>query len=251
MPIPPLEPIVRFNEKWKTSTEHSYNDDPCWEWTACRTKKGYAQLFADGKTTRAHRWSYEHFREPIPDGLELDHLCRVRHCVNPDHLEAVTSGENSRRGETGKGKRTKKSHCWRGHPLSGHNLYVFRDSRQCVTCKKSYDQERYSKMKALSRKEMIDEYYHPNRLRRRTGSRKCGFQHEMRVVDYRAWFCDHPLCGVLVVGFSLLGKCWKMHEGAKCLIFSEWQAKDYLAGKQTLRELVLVRAEKPTKQKAA
>lgn len=78
-----------------------YTVDPetgCWVWSRSVTGKGYAQTFVGGKNQGAHRVFYEHFRGPIPAGLHIDHLCRVRACVNPDHLEAVTVTENTRRG---------------------------------------------------------------------------------------------------------------------------------------------------------
>lgn len=75
--------------------------DGCWLWTdAINPRTGYAQVRMGGRGGRmvlVHRWSYEHLVAPIPRGLQLDHLCRVRHCVNPDHLEPVTAQENRRR----------------------------------------------------------------------------------------------------------------------------------------------------------
>lgn len=70
----------------------------CWIWSGSRDGKGYG-LFWDGdRQVRAHRFAYELLREPIPDGLTIDHLCRVTSCVNPDHMEVVTVSENVRRG---------------------------------------------------------------------------------------------------------------------------------------------------------
>lgn len=68
----------------------------CWIWTGYTSRLGYGIFGPGGRsvTMPAHRWSYEHFVGPVPDGLELDHLCRVRRCVNPLHLEAVTHREN-------------------------------------------------------------------------------------------------------------------------------------------------------------
>lgn len=71
-------------------------DTGCWEWTAHRTRLGYGRFYA-GRYVQASRWSFEFFRGPIPDGLEIDHLCRNRACVNPDHLEPVSHAENCRR----------------------------------------------------------------------------------------------------------------------------------------------------------
>lgn len=83
-----VPPIERFEAKVeKTGT--------CWLWTAYLSGKGYGMFWVDGTNVGAHRWAYKHFVGPIPDGREVDHLCRVRHCVNPDHLEAVTSVVNN------------------------------------------------------------------------------------------------------------------------------------------------------------
>lgn len=78
-----------------------HKTDSCWLWTASLTF-GYGS-FWDGKgQVRAHRFAYELLVDPIPEGLQLDHLCRIRHCVNPDHLEAVTNAENVQRGVVAK-----------------------------------------------------------------------------------------------------------------------------------------------------
>ncbi len=73
----------------------------CWLWTGLLYPHGYAQFRVNGANVGAHRWSYEHHVGPIPEGLTIDHVhargCRHRHCVNPDHLEAVTAAENNRR----------------------------------------------------------------------------------------------------------------------------------------------------------
>ena len=69
----------------------------CWLWTGTKQKNGYGSFGFKGRTVRAHRWSYEFHVGQIPDGLHIDHLCRVRNCVNPEHLEPVTHAENMRR----------------------------------------------------------------------------------------------------------------------------------------------------------
>ena len=96
------------------------------------------------KMILAHRFSYEHFRELIPEGLQIDHLCRVRHCVNPVHMEAVTQQENIRRGKAG--QRTgelnlAKTHCPYGHPYDEENTYVILSTgnRQCRICRRERD----------------------------------------------------------------------------------------------------------------
>lgn len=85
-------PVERF---WVKVDRRS---DGCWQWLGSLDQNSYGQ-FTDNGTTRAHRWSYVHWRGPIPDGFTLDHLCRNKACVNPHHVEAVTRSENIRRGK--------------------------------------------------------------------------------------------------------------------------------------------------------
>lgn len=105
-------------------------DDDCWRWTGTIDESGYGR-FAGGRygSLFAHRLAYFAYVGSVPDGLELDHLCRVRNCVNPSHLEAVTHAENMQRGYW-----HQKPECAQGHPLSGGNLYMKRGRRQCRTC---------------------------------------------------------------------------------------------------------------------
>lgn len=76
---------------------------PCWIWQLKKSPAtGYGTFRINGRDLLAHRWSYEQHRGPIPDGLQIDHLCRVRECINPDHLEPVTPKENTRRSTVAK-----------------------------------------------------------------------------------------------------------------------------------------------------
>lgn len=114
-------------------------DDGCWRWTAS-TKLGYGTFKVAGRPWLAHRWSYEHFVGPIPDGLQLDHLCKFRGCVNPEHLEPVTSAENNYRSETWAAVNRRKTHCPQGHEYTVENTYLrprgSRVSRICRTCQR-------------------------------------------------------------------------------------------------------------------
>ncbi|MGI9492326.1 MAG: HNH endonuclease signature motif containing protein [Geminicoccaceae bacterium] len=110
----------------------------CWLWIGNCNQHGYGAIKVNGKNHKAHRISYQIFKGEIARGLHIDHLCSVRCCVNPDHLESVTVSENRRRTiERGLARfaNADKTHCKRGHPLSGHNLRVYPDgSRQCRIC---------------------------------------------------------------------------------------------------------------------
>lgn len=110
----------------------------CWLFTGQTDRKGYARLKITGTTVSvfAHRYMWELVNGPVPEGLQLDHLCRRRNCVNPAHLEPVTSLENSRRSPDWTGNRT---HCPAGHPYSEENTLQVESrgmtTRTCRTCR--------------------------------------------------------------------------------------------------------------------
>lgn len=118
----------------------------CWEFAGYRSPKGYGILGRSGRMYRAHRYVYELLVGPIPDELVLDHLCRVRHCVNPAHLEPVTNVENLRRGSPGSPFSGPREHCKRGHEFTEENtrieIYGGVSHRKCVTCKRARDARR-------------------------------------------------------------------------------------------------------------
>lgn len=101
----------------------------CWMWTASTTR-GYGQYHVDGHPCKAHRYAWEMQHGPIPEGLTIDHLCRVKLCVNPAHMELVTLGENVRRANAA------ITHCPAGHEYTPENTYVYKKGRTCRTCRR-------------------------------------------------------------------------------------------------------------------
>ena len=130
----PRDPRERFWEKVEVR-----GTDDCWLWTAYTMVNGYGLFgLSKGQTTLAHRFAYQDRVGPIPEGLQIDHLCRVRHCVNPAHLEPVTQLENVRRGNGG-ANQTSKTHCPNGHPYSDENTYsppCRPTGRYCRACRR-------------------------------------------------------------------------------------------------------------------
>lgn len=114
------------------------NDEGCWLWQMHINKYGYGRLSRKkaGDTSLAHRISYEQFVGPIPDGFQIDHLCRVRNCVNPAHLEPVIYVENRRR------RAVHQTHCKNGHPFDDQNTYIQSDgARACRICRRDFRAE--------------------------------------------------------------------------------------------------------------
>ena len=110
--------------------------EPCIEWDGARTAGGYGSRYnRETKTMEyMHRVAYVEANGAIPEGLHIDHLCRVKHCINPAHLEAVTQGENNRRAAAFR-EYLHKSECVVGHQLDDENVYVTPDGRrQCREC---------------------------------------------------------------------------------------------------------------------
>lgn len=105
----------------------------CWIWTGfIDSATGYGRITVDTENELAHRVSYRAFVGPIPPGLEIDHVCRTRACVNPFHLEAVTHLENVRRSPIGN---YAKTHCPQGHPYDAKNTYRWGSRRYCIACR--------------------------------------------------------------------------------------------------------------------
>jgi len=114
----------------------------CWLWKGAQNGTGYGFFSIDGKATYAHRLSFTHWNGDIPKAIEIDHLCRTRNCVNPQHLETVTPYENFRRGQNIANLNLYKKNCKQGHKLSGDNLIVTKNNfRVCRTCKNLWNIE--------------------------------------------------------------------------------------------------------------
>jgi len=108
----------------------------CWCWLGTITPKGYGLFWDGNRRVPAHRWSYEDANGPIPQGKQIDHLCRVRSCVNPRHMEVVDNRTNILRGTGPTSANAHKTHCKRGHELCGANLLRGTGgTRQCRACK--------------------------------------------------------------------------------------------------------------------
>lgn len=113
--------------------------DGCMIWTGAKGNHGYGimpRMVSGQMGVMAHRFSYEYFVEPIPTGMEIDHLCRVPLCVAPTHLEPVTKAENCYRGISPAAVNHAKTHCIHGHEFISENMYIRPDNggRQCKQC---------------------------------------------------------------------------------------------------------------------
>lgn len=134
--------IERLDEKIDKSGD-------CWIWTGWKNDKGYGNIVIDGRRRRTHIVSYELHVGDVPTGLELDHLCRNRACVKPEHLEAVTHQVNIARGMILK----RLDYCQRGHKLDDANSYYWvnkntgNHERQCRICKSVANRAHYERSK--------------------------------------------------------------------------------------------------------
>lgn len=130
----PIDPLTRFIPFIQVT-------ETCWLWTGKIERNGYGRFWLNGSQTSAHRFAYETWNGPIPKGMQIDHVksrgCTNRHCVNPDHLEVVTSRENMQRGGAWL-VNGQKTHCPRGHEYTPENTYLQHRGnttmRQCKAC---------------------------------------------------------------------------------------------------------------------
>ena len=130
---------------WEKVYAHPWG---CWFWQGALDGGGYGSF----RSKRTHRLAYEAFIGPIPDDLSIDHLCRNRACCNPLHLEAVTIGENIRRGYGPTAMHARKTHCMHGHPFDLLNTKIdTRGFRRCRECTREWDRQNWSRRVAEGR----------------------------------------------------------------------------------------------------
>lgn len=127
-----IDPNLRF---WAKVDPHMRRGlASCWEWMGIRDQDGYGIFTIRYKAFKAHRYAFEQIVGDIPSGLQIDHLCRNRGCVNPYHMELVDTRTNVLRGFGISAQNARKTHCKRGHELAGANLVWSQGTRQCREC---------------------------------------------------------------------------------------------------------------------
>jgi len=144
---------LSVTERWLAHVDKNgpipeYRPDlgPCWIWTGAKANTGYGQLSVDGHPTYVHRLAYELLVGPIPDGLTIDHLCRIRACCCPGHLEAISLSENKRRGMSPAAINARRTHCIHGHPFDEANTRITPSGyRRCRRCHLLSELERRKK----------------------------------------------------------------------------------------------------------
>lgn len=149
MPPKAKPEIIRFLSKIVIS-EDTWNGSHCWLWNAALNEKGYGVFWSNKKTTKAHRWFFEYStRCEIPktndegEEIVIDHQCRVRNCVNPAHLRAITATENilADGALSPCATNSRKTECIRGHQFDEQNTVIRQGKRQCKICNKERDKK--------------------------------------------------------------------------------------------------------------
>lgn len=135
--------LQRIFSKIQISSEYSFNGTPCWLWRAGISKHGYGKIFFRERPSLIHRVMFAWLVSPIPTGksastLQIDHLCKRKHCANPAHLELVLPVINVHRSNNICAQNMQKTHCKRGHPLTEENVQRLNGGkwRQCMICRR-------------------------------------------------------------------------------------------------------------------
>jgi len=140
----------QLSKRLWTKVSRTGNVCECWLWTGAITSAGYGSIYAGNRrVASAHRVTYEETFGPIPAGLQIDHLCRDRRCVNPWHLEPVTASENISRSPLRFDKYRSRTTCKNGHRIGPGDTYITpQGHRKCRACGRSNDRVRYAFVKA-------------------------------------------------------------------------------------------------------
>lgn len=159
----PLVTLRHFDDPEACYRQKVVEGDGCFDWTGSLSTSGYAQLRIKGKLVHAHRWVYERWVGPIPEGYDIDHTCHNadlscrgghecphRRCTRTDHLEAVPHVINARRGRTGQ-YLSERTHCDNGHAWTQANTLVSRGYRRCRECHRLESLERSRRANGVTR----------------------------------------------------------------------------------------------------
>jgi hypothetical protein len=142
--MPKLPAHLRDRIRDSTSEEDRGHSTPCWISKRAVTEAGYTRICWQRRWYYTHRLAYELFVGPIPEGLQLDHLCRQRACCNPAHLEPVTSRENTLRGTHPNAIASRLPHCRSGHEFTPENTRLTRQGKRlCRECDRAARRVRY------------------------------------------------------------------------------------------------------------
>jgi HNH endonuclease len=126
-------PVVQLSARFWDKVDKESSE--CWLWRGAKMSNGYGLFHINGHTELVHRLSYKDAYGDFSAEKQLDHICRVRHCVNPQHLQPVTAALNQKRG-----KKATQTHCKRGHPLVGDNVRIKANgTRDCRLCRRVRD----------------------------------------------------------------------------------------------------------------